>query len=601
MNVNYKKRIQNIFIIFLLISYLIIQFSGLNFLENQSQNTYCETLIKVDNQLAKNSNEIYFDFYNDKIIYKTLDIFPEIENIKCLSFESYANSERIILTSNNFYNLILILSFLVSIFLFSLLSFRNIFTFTTFIYLCYLNITKLFFKEFFLNYYFLLATFTIFLYYLIIDKDSNNDLKNCIRIFYFSFYSLILIFDYELFQKLIIYLLAFYLIFLRSKKLNSKEIILLKLLPIVYYFLRILSGIFLNLNVTWQRLSANTYQSNDRYADGFYGLNVLNCNATGCDERNNYGPLWEYLPLEMNVKVVSIVLATFVIILMITIYIRLFNNLALDKFILQFLFISPPIVFGLERGQFDFHFVLISLYALLVYKKNKLISYLLICFAIQVKLYPIFLFAGMIFYFLKMKETKNLIISSVLLLMNSLVLIFYYFRVNFSERIQDQSGISQTYGIQSHAKNYNDFLNVDLIFGYLGQFIITLLLIGYFIKVKQNESLKQPTLVYLSFSSMFILSSLIGNIDFRLIIFCIPLIFLLEKDINFVSISGLYLIASSPSMYFNGFQNVNQNIVFTIIETIPVLISHLSFLIIFSYFIYEFIFYFFKNDMFANK
>ena len=366
MNVNYKKRIQNIFIIFLLISYLIIQFSGLNFLENQSQNTYCETLIKVDNQLAKNSNEIYFDFYNDKIIYKTLDIFPEIENIKCLSFESYANSERIILTSNNFYNLILILSFLVSIFLFSLLSFRNIFTFTTFIYLCYLNITKLFFKEFFLNYYFLLATFTIFLYYLIIDKDSNNDLKNCIRIFYFSFYSLILIFDYELFQKLIIYLLAFYLIFLRSKKLNSKEIILLKLLPIVYYFLRILSGIFLNLNVTWQRLSANTYQSNDRYADGFYGLNVLNCNATGCDERNNYGPLWEYLPLEMNVKVVSIVLATFVIILMITIYIILFNNLELDKFILQFLFISPPIVFGLERGQFDFHFVLISLYALLI-------------------------------------------------------------------------------------------------------------------------------------------------------------------------------------------------------------------------------------------
>ena len=80
-----------------------------------------------------------------------------------------------------------------------------------------------------------------------------------------------------------------------------------------------------------------------------------------------------------DVKVVSIVLATFVIILMITIYIRLFNNLALDKFILQFLFISPPIVFGLERGQFDFHFVLISLYALLIYKKNKLISYLLIC------------------------------------------------------------------------------------------------------------------------------------------------------------------------------------------------------------------------------
>ena len=173
--------------------------------------------------------------------------------------------------------------------------------------------------------------------------------------------------------------------------------------------------------------------------------------------------------------------------------------------------------------------------------------------------------------------------------------------MNFSERIQDQSGISQTYGIQSHAQNYNDFLNVDLLIGYLGQLIIILLLIGYFLKVRQNESLKEHNFVYLSFSSMFILSSLIGNIDFRLIIFCIPLVFLLENGINFVSISGLYLIASSPSMYFNGFQNVNQNILFTIIETIPVFISHLSFLIMFSYFIYEFIFYFFKNDILANK
>ena len=601
MKVDYKNRIQNIFIIFFLISYLIIQFFGLNYLNDQSKNEFCESVISVESLTTKNSNEIYFDFFNDKITYRTLDIFPEIENIKCLSFESNSNSERVILTSNNFYNLILILTFLGSIFLFSLLKYRNIFIFTTFIYLCYLNITKLFFKEFFLNYYFLLAVFTVFLYYLIINKDSDNDLMDYIRIFYFSFYSIILFFDYELFQKLIIYLIAFYLIFLSSKKLNSKELILLKLLPMIYYGLRILSGIFLNLNVTWQRLSANTYQSNERYADGFYGLNVLNCNATGCDERNNYGPIWEYLSLEMNVEIVSIILATIVIILMLLIYIKLFNILQVDKFILQFLFISPPIVFGLERGQFDFHFVLISLCALLIFKKNKLIAYLLICFAIQVKLYPIFLFAGIVFYFYKMKETKNLIESLVLLLINSSVLLFYYFRVNFSERIQDQSGISQTYGIQSHAQNYNDFLNVDLLIGYLGQLIIILLLIGYFLKVRQNESLKEHNFVYLSFSSMFILSSLIGNIDFRLIIFCIPLVFLLENGINFVSISGLYLIASSPSMYFNGFQNVNQNILFTIIETIPVFISHLSFLIMFSYFIYEFIFYFFKNDMLANK
>ena len=324
------------------------------------------------------------------------------------------------------------------------------------------------------------------------------------------------------------------------------------------------------------------------------------CNAVKCDEKNNYGPIWEYLSIEMNVQIVSILLASLIIILSLIIYVKLFNTLQFDKFILQFLFISPPIVFGLERSQFDIHFVLISLYALLIFKKNKLLAYLLICFSIQVKLYPIFLFAGMIFYFYKMKETKNLIESIFLLVMNSSVLIFYYFNVNFSERIQDQSGISQTYGIQSHAKNYYDFLNIDLFFGYLIQLIIICLFIGYFLKVRKNENIKL-NLVYLSFTSMFLLSSLIGNIDFRLIILFIPLVFLLEEGVGFISISGLYLIASSPSMYFNGFENTNVNIITTIFETIPVLISHLSFFIVFSYFIYEFIFYFFKKETLVNK
>ena len=600
MKVSNKKQIQNILIIFLLISYLVIQFFGLSFLSNQSTNTYCESLIDIDNEVINNSNQIYFDFFDGDIFYKTLDIFPEIENVKCLSFESTLNRNRIILTSNNFYNLAIILTYLASIFFFALLKFKNIFIFIAFINLSYFNITKIFFKEFFLNYYFLLGALTIFLYYLISNKNSFVDIKSYLRFFYFCFYTIILFFDYELFQKLIIYLLAFYLIYFRSDNPNDRELILFKVIPFIYYALRIISGIFLNLNVTWQRLSANTYQSDDRYVDGFYGLNVLNCNAVKCDEKNNYGPIWEYLSIEMNVQIVSILLASLIIILSLIIYVKLFNTLQFDKFILQFLFISPPIVFGLERSQFDIHFVLISLYALLIFKKNKLLAYLLICFSIQVKLYPIFLFAGMIFYFYKMKETKNLIESIFLLVMNSSVLIFYYFNVNFSERIQDQSGISQTYGIQSHAKNYYDFLNIDLFFGYLIQLIIICLFIGYFLKVRKNENIKL-NLVYLSFTSMFLLSSLIGNIDFRLIILFIPLVFLLEEGVGFISISGLYLIASSPSMYFNGFENTNVNIITTIFETIPVLISHLSFFIVFSYFIYEFIFYFFKKETLVNK
>ena len=147
-----------------------------------------------------------------------------------------------------------------------------------------------------------MGALTVFLYYLISNENSFVDIKSYLRFFYFCFYTIILFFDYELFQKMIIYLLAFYLIYLRSGSPNDRELILFKVIPFIYYSLRVLSGIFLNLNVTWQRLSANTYQSDDRYVDGFYGLNVLNCNAVKCDEKNNYGPIWEYLSIEMNVQ-----------------------------------------------------------------------------------------------------------------------------------------------------------------------------------------------------------------------------------------------------------------------------------------------------------
>ena len=121
MKVSNKKQIQNILIIFLLISYLVIQFFGLSFLTNQSTNTYCESLIDIENEVINNSNQIYFDFFDADIFYKTLDIFPEIENVKCLSFESSLNRNRIILTSNNFYNLAIILTYLASIFFFAFL------------------------------------------------------------------------------------------------------------------------------------------------------------------------------------------------------------------------------------------------------------------------------------------------------------------------------------------------------------------------------------------------------------------------------------------------------------------------------------------------
>ena len=74
--------------------------------------------IEIVESNVKNSNEIYFDFYNKNKIYQEIDIFPNIINLNCLTYES----NNIIFTSNNFYrffvlifNLFLLLFFWYSV------------------------------------------------------------------------------------------------------------------------------------------------------------------------------------------------------------------------------------------------------------------------------------------------------------------------------------------------------------------------------------------------------------------------------------------------------------------------------------------------------
>jgi hypothetical protein len=579
------KKIQ--FALIAVFLFIFVQFFIINFQNNNNFEDFnCSRFVDSD---LENSSEIYFDFYNKNIIYQELNLIPEFENFKCLAKQVNFQDKNIIFTSNMLYNfsIISIFIFLLALFLFT--GFQNLFIFSLIGIISYFNFTKIFFKEFFINYYLILFLITIFIFNTLIKNIHFNSVKEYLMSFFFSAYTLVLFFDYELFQQMLIFFVSIYLIFFKDEKLSNSQIKLFKYIPIMYYFLRIVSGIFLDLNVLWQRLSANTYQSNDRYADTYYGLSVLNCNAVGCNVENNYGPIWDYIAFENNLEVTSIIFSSFVIIFVVLIYIYIFDNLKNNKFILQVLFIGPPLVFVLERGHLDIYFVLICLLSLLIFKKNPYISYFLLTFSTLIKIYPLFLFGGLIIYFYKNKNIRKLIESSVICLFNAASLIYYYFAVNFQERIQDQSGVSQSYGIQGHAKNYNEFLNFSFILGYgLQILIITLISIWFFTKFK-NENAYIANHVYISFSVLFIISSIFGNEDVRLIILYIPILYLLSGKINFPLISCLFLVSSSPSKFFHGFKNSSIGTLQTIYETIPVLISHITFYIAFSYLLYEII------------
>jgi len=587
---NKDKIIFTVVLIFLILQFVILNFQS----NNENELEFCNDYLQPKNNVYENSNEIYFDFYNKNIIYQELDIFPEIQKAQCLSKQVESMNKDIIFTSNNLYNFFILSTILSLLLLFTISTVKNTFLYGIVSFISYFNITKIFFKLFFINYYFLLFILSLLIYNFVIKK-TNFENKSYLKTYFFSVYGIVLFFDYELFQQSIIFFITIYFLYFKNTDFNNAELNLFKSIPIVYYILRILTGIFLDFNITWQRLSANTYQSNERYADTYYALNVLHCNAVGCDVTNNYGPIWEYLPIKNNFEVTSIIFSTFIILFVQIIYLKLFRESKTDKFLLQFLFVAPPLVFVLERGHLDVYFVLLSLLAILLFKKNRWYSYALLSFTTLIKVYPIFLFAGMICYFYKEKQKKYLIETFITLFFNAISLIIYYFAVDFGKRIQDQSGITQSYGLQSHAKNYAQYLNLDFIFGYITQIIIILFIVLLLVKYSDKDNLIASNLIYLSFTGLFLIHSVFGNEDVRLIILYIPLIYILSKKTEFLTIAIIYLIASSPSKYFNGFDNIKENFFSVLLETAPIVISHFSFFIIYAYLFYEFILYLFPK------
>ena len=118
------------------------------------------------------------------------------------------------------------------------------------------------------------------------------------------------------------------------------------------------------MNLLWESLSSGMYRGSPRFADMYYTFKVLKCNATGCSTKNNYGPLWEFLSIDLNVEMYSYIFSIVLIFISQKFYYEFVRKIDKKQLLIFFIYISPPTTFLMERMNFDIFVIVIGLFAL---------------------------------------------------------------------------------------------------------------------------------------------------------------------------------------------------------------------------------------------
>ena len=128
------------------------------------------------------------------------------------------------------------------------------------------------------------------------------------------------------------------------------------------------------------------FRGTPRFADMYYTFAVLDCNKTGCGFENNYGPLWEYLAINININVASYVSSIILIFITQVFFYNLMMKSLAKGMLIFFVYISPPTAFLFERMNFDvifnkkviscLEFTMEFQFNLLIYLKKNILNYI---------------------------------------------------------------------------------------------------------------------------------------------------------------------------------------------------------------------------------
>lgn len=595
-NVIRKQNVFYILIFLILISYISIYLFQSNLIKNINCEEYLvsyEENLTLDQYLEKNPLSI-----RNNIALIELNIFPDLKSVQCLGKSldykpTTFKLDKVVATSHKLLEVVNFLNVTVIYLLFLLFSKQSKFLFILISFISFFISTNLFFGSIIFNYYFLIYPLAIIVFNF--SKFENNSRSKILDLFVFV-NVVFLIFYYNFYTLILPFVIIFYF-FVINKNLDSHHFKILNFGAIFYYFLRQLSGAFEELTYIWQKLSSSMFRGTPRFADMYYTFAVLDCNKTGCGFKNNYGPLWEYLAIDLNIELTSYITSILLIFVTQLFFYSFLIKSGKKGMLIYFVYIAPPTSFLLERMNFDIFVIIFGYFALKKYSENKkILSLIILTILTLIKIYPIILLVGIAIHdFINKKQPPNLKLT-ILITANILIYLFYFILNLQTGFIANPTGISWTFGIPSDVSNY------ILLFGNLGYLFYTItvfICILIYFKYLRNDSSKnifssEDSLLELSFLLCFLFIILYYNFDFRISVFSIGFILLIKNYNlrNFEIISLLFLSTSVSNFYTDDLMNIDPINYF--FSSVILIINQITFNLVVIFLTIE-IFYFLKN------
>lgn len=525
---------------------------------------------------------------NQEIIYLELDLIPEIIGIKCLGQEiDFANiNSNVIATSNKIFKIYLFFTLVIITWLFIQYKRDNILTYILLILINQVLVNLIFFSRIKYDYLAFSALIATLLYYFLLYKKIAIR-HEILLIDYFIFLNaLTLFFDYNFFTQISIVFILVYIRNFQNFNLDKNQFLVLKYSVLIYFTLRLVTGLERQSGTLWESLSNGMYRGSAIFADMVYVFRLFDCKNNSCgNDYNAYGPVLEYIKFYNNPILSTKIISVLVIIYLIYFINFTFNSNKKVSLFFFYLFLSSPITFAIERMNIDVVIFLI-LYLCIKYliPKYKFLSIFIISLLIQIKIYPIFLLIGLLVVSFMSKNKRELKIYFLTIFVNTIFLLWYIVNVNVQENIPNPYGISWTYGIPSHFINYLEIINDSLVVGilFLASLIVSTI---YFFPQKINEFSKETIFndnLVASFLITFVLTSFYFNFDYRLVLF----IFIVPKLLQNTQISQfqntiLVFLVTSVSPFYYQITEINMNIAKSLFPLFLIVVNHVSFYILF--------------------
>lgn len=592
-----KKILKNQKIYYTLLVVFFISYLSIFLLQNNARyETSCEQYLvsyteytNLDEYLEINPMSI-----RGNVALIELNLLPDLNSLKCLgkSIDYTANNlnaTQARATSHKFLELINFINTSVIFTLFLLFSKSSKIQFIFTILGGYFVFSYLFFGGLVFNYYFLIYPLTIF-WFLILSNKTRMRLPKSKLLDLFIFINInLLIFNYDLYSMLLPFIIIFYFLILKQS-LEQEHIKVLSYGAIFYYFLRQLSGPVEELTYIWQNLSSSMFRGTPRFADMYYTFSVLDCNKTGCSTENNYGPLWEYLSINLNTSAITNITSIILIFTTQVFFYKFMKNNITKGTLIYFIYISPPSAFLLERMNFDIFVVIFGYFALSQYiKGNKNLCLIIVMILTLIKIFPIIFFLGIVIYEYINKEYKSILKILTLIFVNILIYFFYLYLDLQTGFIPEPSGISWTFGILTDISNFSQFFGSFGLVLYLGTLAICIIIYLNYLKIFNSVTIFSSSewLLEISFFLCFIFISIYYNFDYRISIFSIGLILIIKNyNLKNFEIVALLFLSTSVSRFYT-FELKNTDFIDFYFSSLILIINQITFNLVFIFLVGE--------------